>query len=146
MPDTREKQAAYPQSKAQQPGIGFQIVRVVALLSLTTGMITAAACGPYAGKETGETALLRELFDEFDPADIFLEDRCYCGWFMLALLQEPGVDFVLRLHQLCRSDFRTGARLGVGDHLVLWAKPARPDWLDQETYDHLPANLVIREV
>jgi hypothetical protein len=119
---------------------------VVALLSLTTGMVTAAACGPYAGKETGETALLRELFDEFAPGDVFLGDRYYCGWFMLALLREGGVDFVVRLHQLRRIDFRTGLRLGTGDHKVLWPKPQRPDWLDQQTYDRLPAELVIRDV
>jgi putative transposase len=144
--DTPENQAAYPQSKAQQPGIGFPILRVVALLSLTTGMVTAAACGPYAGKETGETALLRELFDEFAPGDVFLGDRYYCGWFMLALLRERGVDFVVRLHHLRRIDFRTGLRLGAGDHKVLWRKPPRPEWLDQQTYDRLPAELVIREV
>ncbi|MFM8580349.1 MAG: IS4 family transposase, partial [Planctomycetaceae bacterium] len=148
--DTPENQAAYPQSKAQQPGIGFPILRVVALLSLTTGMVTAAACGPYAGKETGETALLRELFDELTPGDVLLADRYYCGWFMLALLQERGVDFVVRMHQLRRCDFRTGTRLGAGDHLVVWAKPVKPAWLDpdyfdRESYDRLPAELVIRE-
>jgi hypothetical protein len=144
--DTPENQAAYPQSTAQQPEIGFPILRAVALLSLATGMVTAAACGPYAGKETGETALLRELFDELAPGEVLLGDRYYCGWFMLALLQERGVEFVVRLHHLRRTDFRTGARLGQGDHLVLWHKPQRPDWLDQDIYDSLPAELIIREV
>jgi IS4 transposase len=65
---------------------------------------------------------------------------------MLALLRERGVDFVVRLHHLRRIDFRTGLRLGAGDHKVLWRKPPRPEWLDQQTYDRLPAELVIREV
>ena len=115
--DTPENQAAYPQSTAQQTGLGFPILRAVALTSLATGMITAA-CGPYAGKETGETALLRSLFDDLAPGDVLLGDRFYCGWFMLALLQDLGVDFVVRLHQRRRADFRTGARLGKNDHLV----------------------------
>lgn len=144
--DTPENQAAYPQSTAQVPGLGFPILRAVALTSLATGMVTAAAYGPYAGKETGETALLRTLFDDLAPGDVLLGDRFYCGWFLLALLQEQGVDFVVRLHQRRRADFRTGARLGKGDHLVLWYKPQRPAWLDPETYEALPEYLVIREV
>lgn len=144
--DTPENQAAYPQSTSQNPGLGFPILRAVALTSLATGMITAAASGPYAGKETGETALLRSVFDDLAPGDVLLGDRYYCGWFMLALLQDRGVDFVVRLHHLRHADFRTGARLGKGDHLVLWHKPQRPAWLDQETYEALPEYLVIREV
>jgi hypothetical protein len=54
---------------------------------------------------------------------------------MLAWLQESGVNFSVLKNQLHRSDFRTGARLGAGDRLVLWAKPARPDWLAPEWFD-----------
>lgn len=30
--------------------------------------------------------------------------------------------------------------------MVTWAKPVKPDWLDQEAYDRLPEHLEIREV
>src|SRR6185312_384520 len=83
---------AYPQHTAQAAGLGFPIMRAVALCSLATGMITALACGPYAGKETGETALLRTLFDALSRGDVVLADRYFGGWFMLALLQALGVD------------------------------------------------------
>jgi hypothetical protein len=146
MPDTPENQAEYPQSPAQAEGLGFPIMRAIALCSLATGMITAMACGPYAGKETGETALLRTLFDELSPGDVVLGDRYYGGWFMLALLQERGVDFVVRLHQLRNADFHKGRRLGQGDHVVSWPKPVKPAWMDQETYDRLPPQLEVREV
>jgi Transposase DDE domain len=114
MPDTLENQSEYPQSKSQAEGLGFPIMRAVALCSLATGMITGMACGPYAGKETGEPALLRTLFDTFSRGDVLLGDRYYCGWFMLALLQELGVDFVVRLHQHRDADFQKGRRLGKG--------------------------------
>ena len=52
----------------------------------------------------------------------------------------------MRLHQLRTADFRRGRRLSKGDHIVTWAKPQRPDWLDQDTYDSLPDQLEIREV
>ena len=146
MPDTAENQAEYPQATSQAKGLGFPLMRAVALCSLATGMITALACGPYAGKETGETALLRTLFNELAPGDVLLGDRYYGGWFMLALLQELGVDFVTRLHQLRTADFERGRRLGKGDHVVSWPKPERPEWMDQETYDRLPRQLEVREV
>lgn len=146
MPDTPANQAEYPQSKSQPPGVGFPLMRSVALVSLATGMVTALATGPYAGKETGETALLRSLFETLKPGDVVLGDRYYCGWFMLALLQQRGVDFVVRLHQHRKADFRRGRRLGSHDHIVAWKKPQRPEWLDQATYDSLPPELEIREV
>ena len=68
------------------------------------------------------------------------------GWFRLALLRELGVEFTTRLHQSREADFRRGKRLGKGDHLVAWAKPQKPEWLDQETYDRLPRQLEVREL
>jgi hypothetical protein len=146
MPDTEENQAEYPQSNTQAEGLGFPIMRSVALTSLATGMVVAMALGPYSGKETGETALFRQLFDKLRKGDLILADRYYCGWFMLALLQELGVQFVTRLHQHRTADFDKGKRLGKGDHVVFWAKPPKPEWLDQETHDRLPNQLEVREI
>ena len=64
MPDSSANQKAYPQSKAQGIGLGFPLVRMVALISLTTGVVRDLALGPYQGKETGETALFRTLWEE----------------------------------------------------------------------------------
>ncbi len=146
MPDTPQNQAAYPQPAVQAPGVGFPLMRVVALTSLATGMVTAAASGPYAGKETGETALFRTLFEELSAGDVVLADRYYSGWFMLALLQERGVDFVVRMHQLRDADFSKGRPLGKDDALVSWPKPAKPNWIDQATYDRLPPQIDVRLV
>lgn len=146
MPDTEENQAEYPQSNTQTAGLGFPILRAVAVTSLVTGMVLGLATGPYAGKETGETALLRSLFAMFRRGDLALFDRYYAGWFMLALLRELGVEFVTLLHQFREADFSQGERLGQGDHLVAWPKPAKPKWLDQETYDRLPEQLEVREI
>ena len=146
MPDTEQNQAEYPQPASQAEGRGFPLMRAVALTSLVTGMVLALATGPYAGKETGETALFRTLFDKLQRGDLVLSDRYYGGWFMLALLRELGVEFTTRLHQYREADFRRGKRLGKGDHLVAWAKPQKPEWLDQETYDRLPRQLEVREL
>ena len=109
-------------------------------------MLAGLALGPYAGKKTGETALLRQLLDRFSPGDILLADRYYWSYFMMALLTELGIDFVTRAHQLRTVDFNRGRRLGRGDHVVRWPRPLKPDWMDQPTYDRMPASIEVREI
>jgi DDE family transposase len=146
MPDTAANQQAYPQAATQQPGVGFPIARLVVLLSLATAMLQGMALGPYSGKETGETALLRELFARLGPDEIVLADRSFGSYFMIALLLEMHIDCVVRLHQRRQADFRRGQRLGDGDHVVTWHKPDQPDWMDEATYARMPATLQIREL
>ena len=146
MPDTPENQAAYPQQTQQQEGLGFPIARVVVLLSLASGMLADMAMGPYAGKETGEPALLRQLLNGFEPGDLLLADRYYCSYFMIALLMRLGLDFVARVHQRRAVDFRGGRRLGKGDHLVQWTRPQKPEWMDQQTYERMPTSIEVRQI
>ena len=146
MPDTPANQAAYPQNTAQQPGLGFPIVRMVVLLSLATGLLCDMALGPYAGKETGENALLRSLWDAMKPGDILLADRLYCSYCLLALALQRNVDCVVRLHQRRRADFRRGQCVARGDRLVEWRRPQRPEWMDQETYATIPPTLRLRQI
>jgi len=146
MPDTDANQAEYPQQTSQEEGLGFPIVRMVLLFSLATGMLCDMAMGPYQGKETGEPALFRELLDQLVEGDIVLADRFYCSYFMIALLMALGVDFVVRLHQARTADFRRGRRLGKADHVVTWIRPAKPEWMDQETFDRMPESIEVREV
>ena len=146
MPDSDENQEAYPQHDAQKQGVGFPIARMVVLLSLATAMVGGMAMGPYQGKETGEPALLRELLEHFSTGDILLCDRCYCTWFLIVLLGRKRVDVVMRLHQMRTANFRSGRRLGKGDHVVRWPRPDKPDWMDQAAYDTMPEFLEVREV
>ncbi len=146
MPDTPANQDEYPQADTQPPGVGFPLARCVVLLSLATGMAADLEIGPYAGKETGETALLRAQLERLHDGDIVLADRHYCSYFMVALLLELGVDFVVRLHQRRTADFRRGWRLGRGDHVVTWQRPAQPEWMDDATYAAMPESITVREV
>ena len=98
MPDTPANQEAYPQSRAQQPGVGFPILRWVALLGLATGAVLDSAFGPCRGKETGETALFRSLLQSLRQGDVVLADRYYCSYWLVALLLANGVDVVFRKH------------------------------------------------
>jgi len=146
MPDTPENQEEYPQNPAQDEGVGFPIARACAILSLATACLMNLAVGPYAGKETGETALLRELLDSFDEGDVLVADRFYCSFMMLALLLARGVHGCVRMHQNRHVDFRRGRRLGKYDHLIEWHRPQRPKWMDETTYAAIPEMLVLREI
>lgn len=145
MPDTAANQAVYPQSGEQQPGLGFPIAMLVALISLSTGAVLRWATGPCRGKGTGEQALFRTLMPHLSPGDIILVDRYHCTYFTMAMLAECGVDIVTRQHQRRLTDFDRGRRLGRKDHLVTWHRPQRPPWMDELTYAHMPEQLTLRE-
>jgi hypothetical protein len=146
MPDTPANQAEYPQAKTQKPGCGLPIARVLVVFSLAAGVVLEAAIGQYKGKQTGENSLFRTLHDLLELGDVVLADRCFSGWFDLALLRQRGVDVVVRKHQLRATDFRSGQRLGHDDHLVCWPKPPRPEWMTPQQYADLPDELELREV
>jgi hypothetical protein len=146
MPGTAANQAEYPQQKSQKPGVGLPIARVVAILSLATACVADAALGPYAGKQTGEPALLRKLFGQLDANDVAVADRYYCSFMMIALLLAQGTHVCARKHQRRHSDFRRGKRLGKYDHIIVWTRPAMPEWMDEATYQKIPETLELREI
>ena len=146
MPDTAANQAAYPQPNTQKKGVGFPMARASAILSLATACALDVAIGPYSGKETGETALLRSLLGSFSAGDLLVADRYYCSFLMIALLLQRRVEVCARLHQRRRADFRRGRRLGPDDHLITWTKPPRPEWMDEATYATIPDTLTLREI
>ena len=119
MPDTPENQAEYPQSRSQKPGVGLPIARALAIVPLGTAAVLDVAVGPYSGKETGETALLRSRLDAFSPGDLLVADRYFCSFFLIALLLGRGVQSCARRHQKRHVDFRRGRRLGPHDHLII---------------------------
>jgi len=144
MPDTDENQQAFPQPKTQKKGIGFPIARACAVLSLANACIHDVAIGPYVGKETGETALLRQVLDCFAPGDILLADRYFCSYFMLAILKSRGIDVCMRLHQLRKIDPSNVQWLGPNDYIDTWYRPQRAKWMSPSLYDSLPETLQIR--
>lgn len=146
MPDTPANQERYPQSRAQGIGLGFPIVRIVALISLATGLARDLALGPYQGKETGETALFRTLWGRLRAGEIVLGDRYFASYFGIAGLARQGVDVLFRMHQRRKYDFRRGRRIAVTDHVVVWTKPVRPEWMDEATYARMPDELEVREL
>jgi hypothetical protein len=152
MPDTPANQRAYPQPAPQKPGLGFPMARLVAILSLNCAAVLALAIGPYAGKQSGELALFRALWDDLELAaleagDVLLADRYYASYWTIAALLRRGVDSLFRQHQCRKSDFRAGRRLGKHDHLIVLRRPVKPpDWMNRLTFERMPETLTVREV
>jgi hypothetical protein len=144
MPDTPENQARYPQPSAQRPGIGFPLARVAVLLSLATGGCHDLAVAPYAGKGTGETSLLRAMYDTLRPGDVVLADALFDNYFLACELRDRGVDLVAHA-QYRRVGTRT-VRSGPGGDVIVWQRPNKPHGMKGEQYRTYPKTLVMRQV
>jgi Transposase DDE domain len=146
MPDTAANQRAFPQPRSQKRGLGFPIARFLAIICLATGAVLDVAIGPYKGKRTGETSLLRSLLGRLKKGAILLGDRYFASYFGIAALLRHGVDGVFRMHQRRKIDFRRGRCLGIEDHVVRWQKPKRPEWMDEANYEQIPDEMWVREL
>ncbi|HKB35915.1 MAG TPA: IS4 family transposase [Gemmataceae bacterium] len=145
MPDTPQNQSAYPQPIVQKPGLGFPLARIAAVFSLACGAVLDLGICRYAGTGQSELGMLRTLWGLFLPGDVLLADRLMCAWTEMVMLKQRGVDCACRFTSHRTADFRRGQRLGPGDHVVKWPKPAKPRSIDAETYHALPEFLMVRE-
>ncbi len=145
MQDTTENQLAYPQHNRCLPGLGFPIMRAVALISLSTGAVVDLAFGAERGKGTGEASLLRGMVDSLESGSVLVADRYYPSYFSVAMLGNRGVDLVSISHHARVVDFSEGHVLGHNDHIVLWPKPKRPKWMSKLAYDEVPDTMPVRE-
>jgi hypothetical protein len=144
MPDTPENQAAYPQPPTQEPGVGFPLARTCLLLSLATGACHDLAIAPYAGKGTGETTLLREMYRALKPGDVVLADALFDNYFLACELRERGLELVARV-QAERVGSQTVETRPDGD-IILWPRPNKPRGMTGEQYRHYPKELLMRQV
>jgi hypothetical protein len=143
-PDTPANQKAFPQQSVQKPGCGFPIIRLVALLSLATGMLTAWATGHW---HQHEVLLLQSLWDHFKVGDVLLADRGFCNWALLAQCVQRHIDAVFRVKGSLRRDFRRGQRLSRHERLVRWHKPSqRARTCSPQLWASLPEVLELRLV
>jgi hypothetical protein len=144
MPDTPENQASYPQPSAQRPGIGFPLARVAVLLSLATGACHDLAIAPYEGKGTGETSLLRAMYDVLRPGDVVLADALFDNYFLACELRDRGVDLVARAqHERVGSQT---IRSGPDGDILVWQRPNKPHGMNGDRYRTYPKSLLMRQV
>jgi hypothetical protein len=140
--DTPANQRAYPQSKSQQPGCGFPLLKLTGLFSLASGALLGYAKG---NKHLAELPLLFRLRQLFQPRDLVLGDRGFCSYVLMALLEMRGVACLFRLHQARPDDLREGIRRGKNDRLMIWRKPRqKPRYLPKALWHRVTAELTVR--
>jgi hypothetical protein len=144
MPDTPENQACYPQPPTQQAELGFPLARIAVLLSLATGACHDLAIAPYKGKGTGETTLLRRMYDTFKPGDVVLADALFDNYFLACELRDRGIDLVARA-KYPRAGSLTEQSRPDGDILV-WQRPNKPRGMTGEQYRSYSKSLRMRQV
>jgi hypothetical protein len=144
--DTPQNQAIFPQNPSQKEGLGFPIIRGVSLISMVTGLLVDLVLGPYAGKQSGETALLWQMLDRLQPGDTLVADCFYCTYWLVAACKNKGVNIVMKNHDK-RDDHPLGARrIDKHQRTTVWLRPQRPDWMTEEEYAACPEQIEIRLV
>jgi hypothetical protein len=142
--DTPANQKRFPQQSVQAPGCGMPILRIVALMSLATGMLMQWNVGPWRSSELG---LLQALWDLFKPGDVLLGDRGFSTWGLLAQCLQRDLHAVFRVRGKLRKDFRRGRRLSKDERRVTWSKPSqRPRTIGKGEWKKLPDQLTLRLV
>lgn len=144
--DTPENQEEFPQNPAQTPGLGFPMIRCLCLISLATGMLHDLAIGPYAGKETGETALLRSLLESLRRGDVIVADCYHCTYWLLAECAARGIDVVMKNHHKREDHPDDAFETRKGERLAFWTLPPRPSWMSQKEYAAMPEEIIVRLV
>ncbi len=144
MPDTPQNQANYPQPVVQRPGIGFPLARLTVLLSLATGACHDLAMAPYAGKGTGETTLLRQMYDTLKPGDVVLGDALFDDYFIACELRQRGIELVARA-QYKRVGTQT-VQSGPDGDVIAWQRPNKPRGMAGKQYRTYPKTLLMRQV
>lgn len=143
-PDTPANQEAFPQQSVQRAGCGYPILRILAFMSLATGLINQWALGAW---RQSEVSLLQSLWEYLGAGDVLLADRGFCNWGLLAQCLQHQIHAVLRVKGSRRRDFRRGKRLGADERLVCWKKPKQPGvTFGPAQWAALPQTLTLRLV
>ena len=146
MPDTAANQTAFPQNCHQKPGLGFPQARIVGVISLSTGCVSHWTLSACEGRGAHELLHLWQLRDSLQAGDVVIADRAYGSYFLIAALQQRGVDCVIREHQRRKDELGRAVPLGINDQRLTWDKPQRPSWMDADTYAAIPGQLTVRQV
>ncbi|MCL2624624.1 MAG: IS4 family transposase [Planctomycetaceae bacterium] len=142
-PENLEKFQCHPN---QHPDVGLPIPRAIAAMSMTTGCLLTFQYDNYSGKGTGEISMLRNNLNVFQEDDLVVMDALYCSFPTIALLKRRGVDTIVRMSGSRLVDHRSSERLGTGDFIMTWKRPAASQIPHGYSVDDFPETLRVRVV
>ena len=146
MADSQANRKAFPPPEEPTPGTRYPMIRLVALFSLTLGLLQDFAYGPYQGKGTGESNLFRQLFHHINPGDVILGDKYYCSYQDVHQILARGAHVVVK-HFAYRTRLELVKRLGKNDAIYRWKRPKYAHQkMSREEYEQLPEEILVRVV
>src|SRR4051795_162785 len=93
---------------------------------------------------TGETTLLRRMYEALSPGDVVLADALFDNYLLACELRDRGIELVARV-QAERVGSRTVEVRPDGD-VILWRRPNKPRGMTGEQYRRYPKELRMRQV
>lgn len=144
MPDTPKNQKAYPKCDKLPAGVGFPLLRLVVVFSLSVGAVLEAALGPFYGEGHGELSLWRQLAGTLQRGDVLLADRLYSTFWNMAQAIACGADAVMRLHAGRAPVWFKGRGHRKDNRRICWKKPQRPSWMKEADYERIPTWISLR--
>lgn len=143
LPDTPENQVVFPQPSNQKAGCGFPVMQFGALMNLCNGAWEQFVVSEMT---VHDHKLLDILMPYIGPDEVWLGDRAFGSYEMMARTTSQGSWAVTRLHQSRKNDWRKGTKAGPNQRLVTWCKPPQSagSCLSPEQWAQLPEQIQVR--
>ncbi len=147
MADSVENQLSFPQHTNQKKGLGFPLARMSAMTSLETGSVIDFEMGPWIGKGTGELFLGSKILNTLEGNEVVVADAFYMSYFFISNVKKKNADVLTRLKGNRNFIIISSEKIGDNDRLILVKKPRIPHtgWVDKNTYEQSPDELLLRE-
>lgn len=148
--DTKELSRRYGKASNQRGrSTACPLVRLLALLDASSGMICRIISLPYIGNEL---QVFSRVLPCLSRGDLVLADRGLVSFAHLALLLQQGLccciglPRVMVVHGRGEASRRRVRRLGKQDLLVQWTRRKRPTWMSLRRFARLPKTLLLRQI
>jgi hypothetical protein len=148
--DTKALRKRYGKASNQRGvSTACPLMRLLAVLDYSSGMIRRIISMPYAQQELKALAL---MFRHLKAGDLILADRGLISYAHAALMLQRKLCLCIRLpgsmvvHGRGKCSHLKVKRLGKQDMLVQWLRVACPTWMSKQRFMRLPKQLLLRQI
>lgn len=129
-------------------GLGFPTIRLLLIVSQTTGAVLNLQIAPFRGKHTGELSMFVRSWKHLQRGDVVVGDRMFSPAVVFHWLPYRGVDLVVRKNEQMRIDrFPVQEVYGRNDKKVVLQKPStRSAWMIPLMHRRTPTKIPVRTI
>lgn len=142
VPDTDENRSTYGYPSGKNGCASYPQVRMVAVFAARSHLICAANFGPYRGKQTGELALMNDLWSEVPDDSLVILDKGFLDIGALYIYQSSGKNRHWLIPAKKNAQWKTLKEFDNGDELIelKFSDDAR------KKYPNLPSTMIARAI